>query len=357
MFKLLDRYITRELLGPFGVALLTFVVLITGHILFTVVQVIVEHGVPLPNIAKFLALQVPRAAVLALPISTLLACALGLNRLGAEQELTALRAGGVSLARVMRPVLLLGTAAVVASFAVSELVVPWANHEGTRMLHEIVLSHRALVFRPGKFTEASPQIHFYVEQVDRAKNLLTGVYFFFNQPDDFPIMVRAESADFGEQELRARGATFYHLPQDGQLTWGGGSSAQVNLAGLLAEPPAQFSTVETMRFAELIQEWHSREQQSPGHGRQYAVEIHWRMALACSCLVFALLAGAISGQFTSGQQLLGVLMTLLVVFVYYVLMLWLRMLGDSGILPALVSGWSLNTIILVVSLVAIRRQS
>ena len=37
MFKLLDRYITRELLGPFGVALLTFVVLITGHILFTVV--------------------------------------------------------------------------------------------------------------------------------------------------------------------------------------------------------------------------------------------------------------------------------------------------------------------------------
>ena len=52
MFKLLDRYITRELLGPFGVALLTFVVLVTGHILFTVVQVIVEHGVPPPNIAN-----------------------------------------------------------------------------------------------------------------------------------------------------------------------------------------------------------------------------------------------------------------------------------------------------------------
>jgi len=103
MPKLIDRYLTREILGPFGVALLTFVVLITGHILFTVVQVIVEHGVPLPNIAKFLALQVPRAVVLALPISTLLGCSLGLNRLASEQELTALRAAGTSLPRIMRP--------------------------------------------------------------------------------------------------------------------------------------------------------------------------------------------------------------------------------------------------------------
>ncbi len=356
MPKLLDRYVTREILGPFGVALLTFVVLITGHILFTVVQIIVEHGVPLPNIAKFLVLQVPRAVVLALPISTMLACALGLNRLGAEQELTALRVGGASLPRIIRPALQLGLATFVLAFAVSEFVVPWANHEANTMLHEIVLSQRALVFRPGKFTAAGTQAHFFVEEVERGGNLLKGVYFFFNQAHDFPVLFNAEQAQFGPHGLETASARFYHLGKDGNLTWGPMQATQVNLARLLAGPPPQFSTVETMRFTELLREWQEREQQLPGHGRRYAVEMHWRVALACSCLIFALLAGAIAQYFTTTQQLAGVLITLLAAFVYYVLMLWLRILGDSGVLSPVLSGWLLNTVIAIISLFALWRQ-
>ncbi len=65
---------------------------------------------------------------------------------------------------------------------------------------------------------------------------------------------------------------------------------------------------------------------------------------------------AISPHFTGGQQLAGVLVTLLVVFVYYVLMLWLRMLGDSGILQPAVSGWLLNGVIIMISGLVIWRQ-
>ncbi len=356
MSKLLDRYVTREILGPFGVALLTFVVLITGHILFTVVQIIVEHGVPLPNIARFLALQVPRAVVLALPVSTMLACALGLNRLASEQELTALRVGGASLPRIIRPALRLGLVTFVLAFAISEFVVPWANHEARSMLHEIVLSQRALVFRPGKFTAAGTQAHFLVEEVDQGGNLLKDVYFFFNQADDFPILFKAKQAHFGPHGLETASARFYHLGKDSNLTWATMRTAEVNLARLLASPPPQFSTVETMRFSELLRKWQARDQQLPGHRRRYAVEMHWRMALACSCLIFALLAGAIAQHFTTSQQLAGVLITLLVAFVYYVLMLWLRILGDSGVLSPVVSGWLLNTVIALISLFALWRQ-
>ncbi len=356
MPKLIDRYVTREILGPFGVALLTFVVLITGHILFTVVQVIVEHGVPLPNISKFLALQVPRAVVLALPVSTLLACSLGLNRLASEQELTALRTAGTSLPRIMRPVLLLGVVAVVAAFTISEYVVPWANGEAKRMLHQIALSQRTLVFRPGKFTEASPNIHFYVEQVDRRQNLLKGVYFFVNQQGDFPVLFQAQQARFAPRVLQATDARFYHLSKNGDLTWATMTSADINVGSLLSGTPPQFSSAETMRFGELIEKRRQREQQNAGDGRRFAVEIHWRIALAFSCLVFALLAGAITQYFSTSQQLAGVLITLLVVFVYYVLMLWLRMLGNAGSLPPAVSGWLLNGIIVAASLVTIWRQ-
>jgi len=356
MPKLIDRYLTREILGPFGVALLTFVVLITGHILFTVVQVIVEHGVPLPNIAKFLALQIPRAVVLALPVSTLLGCSLGLNRLASERELTALRTAGISLPRIMRPALLLGLVAVVAAFLINEYAVPWANGEAKRMLHQIVLSQRTLVFRPGKFTEASPDIHFFVEQVDRGQNLLKGVYFFVNQQGDFPVLFQARQARFTPRVLQATDARFYHLDKKGNLTWATMASADVNVGSLLSGAAPQFSSTETMRFGELIEKWQQREQQQAGHGRRFAVEIHWRIALAFSCLVFALLAGAMTQYFSTSQQLAGVLITLLVVFVYYVLMLWLRMLGNAGSLPPVISGWLLNGTIVAASLLTIWRQ-
>jgi len=148
------------------------------------------------------------------------------------------------------------------------------------MLHQIALSQRALVFRPGKFTEASPNIHFYVEQVDRGQNLLKGVYFFVNQQGDFPVLFQARQAHFTSRMLQATDARFYHLDKKGDLTWATMASADVNVGSLLSGAPPQFSSAETMRFGELIEKWREREQQHAGYGRRFAVEIHWRIALA-----------------------------------------------------------------------------
>ena len=79
--KHLDRYVLAEILVPWVVGLATFVVMITCHMLFTVVDQIVQHGVGMPSVLKFMALQVPFALTLSLPAATLLATSLALNRL------------------------------------------------------------------------------------------------------------------------------------------------------------------------------------------------------------------------------------------------------------------------------------
>ena len=53
-----DRYLLSEMLKPFLVGLATFTVMITGHMLFTVVDQVVEHGVGAPSILSFMALGV-----------------------------------------------------------------------------------------------------------------------------------------------------------------------------------------------------------------------------------------------------------------------------------------------------------
>jgi len=353
--KLVDKYLFKEILGPFAVGVLTFVVLITGHILFTVVQVIVEHGVPLPNIAKFLLLQVPQATMLALPVSTLLACSLGLNRLANENELTALRSAGSSLLRLVMPALVLGVGASVASVALSEYVVPWADQEGERMLRQIVLSQRALAFRPGKFTSTGRDLHFFVEDVDTSRDQLKGVHVFQVQARDFPIFTRAEKATFTAQGLQTSAADFYHLDKQGRLTWGPAAGVKVNLEEVFAHLPGQIQTLANMKMGQLLTKWQQIEGQHPGAGRRYMVELHWRLALAASCLVFALLAAPLTLRFSRGESLVGVMMTLVVAFVYYVIMLWLRMLGEAGSLPAALSGWLQNGAIVLISVWALWR--
>lgn len=353
--KLLDKYIFKEILGPFAVGVLTFVVLITGHILFTVVQIIVAHGVPLPNIAKFLLLQVPRATLLALPVSMLLACSLGLNRLATENELTALRSGGSSLLRLVMPALVLGVMASGASLALGEYLVPWADQEGERMLRQIVLSQRALAFRPGKFTSTGRDLHFFVEDVDTSRDELKGVHVFQVQARDFPIFTRAEKATFTAQGLQTSAAISYHLDKQEGFTWVQAEGVAVNLQDVFAHLPGQVATLTNMKMGQLLAKWRQTESQHPGQGRRYMVELHWRLALAASCLVFALLAAPLTLRFSHGESLVGVMMTLLVAFVYYVIMLWLRMLGEAGTLPAALSGWLQNGAIVLISVWALWR--
>ena len=89
--------------------------------------------------------------------------------------------------------------------------------------------------------------------------------------------------------------------------------------------------------------------------RQYLVEFDKRMALAFSCLLFALLAGPIVGAFGHTQSLVGLLATLLIVFVYYVVMLWLQMLAEAAILPTF-GVWFLNVIVALIALGLLWRQ-
>jgi len=114
--RTLDRYLLREMLGPFLVALLGFVVLLVGHFLYVAIASILENGVPAGLVLRFVLLQIPTAAVMAFPVSAMLAAALTFNRMVRDNEVPSLRTGGVSLYRLLWPVFLGGLVVTLASF-------------------------------------------------------------------------------------------------------------------------------------------------------------------------------------------------------------------------------------------------
>ena len=353
--KIIDRYVYRELAGPFLMGLLTFVVLITGHILFTVIQVVVEHGITMTSVARFVMLQVPGATVLALPVSSLLASSLALNRLSSENELVAMRVSGAPLARILVPALMLGALASGVSLVLNERAVPWADREAQALMSQMIVKERSLAFKANQFVDTGEGVAFYVRQVDHAQDLLYGVNVFLMQPSDPPILVQAAQAKFTGSGVELGRCHAYFIDATGKFTGGPARSISIDLSHPMTQGADTGKRERNMTLGELAHEYFATETMARGSGRGYALELHWRLALALSCLAFAAVAGPVTLRFGRGQNLIGVLTTIVMVFVYYVLMLWLKSFGAAGKLPPSVAAWSLDILLLAGAIAGISR--
>jgi lipopolysaccharide export system permease protein len=346
--RIVDRYVLTEALGPFLVALGAFIVLITGHMLFQVVEVIVEHGVPLPSVLRFVALQVPHAAVMALPVSVLMGCSLAVNRLASDHEIVAVRSGGMSLARLMAPMWVLGLAASLFTLAISEEAVPRARAEAEQLIREMVLRRQSLAFEPGRFTDTGQGLQIYVGDRAAEEQQLRDVMIFMTQRGDYPMLFSASRAVFRGERLYPVSPKLYFF--DGKsVTTLRSAGVEIDLrqvaAGAAGGMPGTLGMAE-MSIRDLVGEYQTREQQAEGAGRSYAMEVHSRLAMAASCLVFAALAGPVTLRFARGQSLVGVVAAMIITFGYFLVMIWMRQLGEGGALPVAVAAWAQNAVLI-----------
>src|SRR5256885_11683947 len=111
MFRILDRYVLREVLLPFFLWLLVITFILEMPPILDQGEKLIEKGVEWSIIVRVLATLLPQALGVTIPISLLLGILIGLGRLSADREFVALQACGVSIFRILRPVALLAVLA------------------------------------------------------------------------------------------------------------------------------------------------------------------------------------------------------------------------------------------------------
>ncbi len=118
-------------------------VLLSG-LLFQLTDLIFVNEVAVLTVSKLLFYGIPEAAVSTLPIATLFATLLAVGRLVQDNEMTVLRASGVSYPRLIIPILILGGLVVSAvTFWASERIVPpAANHRFENIVRQIIFFRR-----------------------------------------------------------------------------------------------------------------------------------------------------------------------------------------------------------------------
>ena len=155
--RLLDRHVLTETAVAGGGATGAFVfVLVAGNILNQVSVAVASGRVSGWEGLELIALLIPGVLPYALPLGLLTGVLLAFGRMGSQQELTAMKAGGLSLGRIARPALLLAAALALLSAWLNLEVAPDANTEYRRLLVGSAKDNPASVIVPGQLNRQFP---------------------------------------------------------------------------------------------------------------------------------------------------------------------------------------------------------
>jgi lipopolysaccharide export system permease protein len=360
MMSKLDRYIVGELVGPFLFGIAVVILLFEGSLLFPLINVIVEKHVPLMQVARLLLLKVPWLVVWAAPVAMLFASALAVNRMGRDNEITCMRAAGLSLRRIFAPIMAAGLAVSVLSFLVGERVVPVAERAAARIEATIWMTQSMPEIEPDIFFRTE-NLCFYVGAVQRkvgSRDVQVQNVLIYTLPDGstpFPQLITAKYGESRGLQWVFRDGWIITLDAKGMAKSQLGFTVHhKNLQHAVQDLWAGQQQSQAMTLRELKQQM---EQFS--HGglpvSSMAVDYHLRLSIPLSCLIFALVSAPLSLRFAKAGGFAGLLLSVVLGFLYYNTIFLGKILGTQEVLPAALAGWLQNILFGAIGLFLILR--
>ena len=206
--KILHRYVLKEHVGPLTFALTALTSILLLQYIGKHFGELVGKGLPAYVIAEFFALSIPLTVALTLPMAVLVATLYAFSRLAAENEITALKASGVSLKNVLKPVLWAAVGVTVVMIGFNDQVLPRSNHRLAVLQRDIAQKKPTFGLREQVINEVSPgKFYLRAGHIDEASNLMREVTI-YDMAD--PTRRRTIYADSGNMRM-TRGMTDLEL--------------------------------------------------------------------------------------------------------------------------------------------------
>jgi lipopolysaccharide export system permease protein len=174
--KILSRYVLKEHLGPLTFSLTALTSLLLLNYIAKQFGNLVGKGIPWTAVAEFFLLSIPLTVELTLPMAVLVATLHAYSRLAAENEVTALKASGASLSRLMTPTLIAAAGVTVFMLVFNDQVVPRTNHQLAVLQSDIAQKKPTFALREQVINEVSPgKLFLRANHLDEGSNLMRDV--------------------------------------------------------------------------------------------------------------------------------------------------------------------------------------
>ncbi len=352
--RILTRYIFKEIFSHslLGMLVFTFVIFVrhAGQLL----ELVVRHDLPASSLLTILLLPVPAILVLTIPMSVLLGTLIGLSRMVVDGEVVAIRAAGIGLEQFVRPVMIFALAGWLLTSVMSLFLAPDAARKMNQMEAEFRTREVPYEIQPRVFIEQFPNLLLYVQDATATRSRWRGVFFADTSNPNAPKVTLAESGllvnERSSDQLTIhldQGTTHEIDPLDPR-GYSVGSFNQTDIPLPMEEAEAPRSDrlpVSSLGFTEL------EERCRKGPDRQVAlVEWHYRLALPVASLVLAMAAIPLGIYTRKGGKAAGLILTMLLVFAYYIAMAGGMALAKQGRIAPIIGLWTANAVFFLAGL-------
>jgi LPS export ABC transporter permease LptG/LPS export ABC transporter permease LptF len=356
---ILDEYVMGSFLRNFALVLLSLIILFIIFTFFELIGDILRYRTPLAVVGDYLLNLVPFILNQILPLCSLVAVLITFGALNRSSELTAMKATGISLYRIVAPMLVVATLLSGLLFAFDETYLPAANRRQEALLSEIRGKPAQTFLHPdrkwisgqtgasafGKSPGSSePTRIFYYQFFDPDKNDFANLTVFEFQPGTFNLTRRIFA-----QSVRWDDKLNEWVFEDGwQRTFHGESTLSYQPFTLstfpeIHEQPAYFKKEdrqsEQMSYTELGT-YINDLKQSGFDTMRLRVQLNRKLAYPLMTLVLAILAIPFSLFAGKRGGVAGVGTAIGVAISYWVIAGIFENLGDVNSLPAILAAWS-----------------
>lgn len=356
--RLVDRYLARQLVLPFTVGLVTFVAIMLAEVAWRISGLILGAGVSAGMLARFFLLSAPRAAVWSAPVGALVGVSMAMTSLERHGEITAMRGAGASLPRLQAPWIVIAGLVTAAALVMTEWVVPASTTAAqdvfSRITYQAPIAHQAY---DQHFRSPDGRL-FYVRELDTGSDSLKGVTIWRPGPDGHiqSITVARQAKVEGRKWILLDGYT-RRFDDQGQPVGGPERFTQrpVELWAAIHEYYADKRTPYEMSITEL----RDLAQVLAAGGKdvhQLRVHLEFKYSIPCAALVLALVAAPLAHRYARYGSFAGLLIAIVVLFLYNGVRSWTLALGLAGTLTPIVAGWLPNALFGALGVVLMARQ-
>lgn len=364
---ILDQYVLKEFLGTFFLVLVTFVLLMLLFTFFELLGDIVRNHSSMLIVGEYLLNLTPSMIYIITPLSVLIAVLAVFGLLSRTSELTAMKATGISIYRIVLPVLVIACVLAASLFVFDEYYLPKANRRQEALRNIIKGKPAQTVEHPGqnwifgKQAPGEPEHIFYYQFFDAAHDRFGNIRVFEFRPGSFSISKRV----FASSAYWAPDLNQWVFENGWERTFSGGEVSEyhtfvVTTFPEIHERPGYFKNEEKladeMSFSELSSYIHELRQGGFDTIR-LRVQLNRKLAYPLITLIMAILAFPFALSMGKRGSLAAVAVAISVAIAYFVVDGTFEAMGGVNLLPAVLAAWSPDIVFALIGSYLLLRTS
>lgn len=335
---------------PLLIGTVFVVLMFQGNILIAIYKNLNLNSVPLKGILQFILFKTPEFLTLTLPIGAALASSLAMSRIIRESELTAMRAAGASIRRILRPVFIMGVLVSVLNWAMSEKVAPPSSGEARKIENEMGALALAPTFKSNVVLNLDRYIASFgsVQAVKNESMLLSDVLLIERRGLNENTIILAPSGTYENGKWTIDQPVIWNMRGGTAVSMQSGQpmiiEEKIAIPDFFLSPQPNEQTADEL--ARLIQANRSMKRDTS----RLEVSYHVKYSLPASCFVFAMTGAAMSLAFGRRGAFVGTLMSMVSVWLYFnVYIVSTEVLGRNGWVSPVMAAWLPNIAFFLIS--------